>query len=63
LFSDFRPSQISASKNYQRGARAIQWTAEDRNNDRLEYAVYYREVGETEFKTLRENLRENIRDD
>ncbi len=45
---------------YQRGARALQWTAEDRNGDRLEYAVYFREVGETEFKLLRERLRENF---
>jgi sugar lactone lactonase YvrE len=43
---------------YQRGARSILWTAEDRNGDRLEYDVYYREINETNFKLLRENLRE-----
>jgi hypothetical protein len=45
---------------YQRAARALQWTAEDRNGDKLEYDVYYREAGEADFKLLRENLRENF---
>ncbi len=45
---------------YQRGARALQWTAEDRNGDRLEYTVRYREASENNFKLLRENLRENF---
>jgi sugar lactone lactonase YvrE len=45
---------------YQRAARSLQWTAEDRNGDKLEYAVYYREIGENDFKLLRENLRENF---
>ena len=45
---------------YQKGARALQWTAEDRNGDKLEYAVYYREVGETDLKLLRGDLRDNF---
>lgn len=45
---------------YQRGARSLQWTAEDRNGDRLEYAVFYREAGETNFKLLKDGLRENF---
>lgn len=45
---------------YQRGALALQWTAEDRNGDRLEYAVYFREASETDFKLLRDNLRDNF---
>ncbi|CAN5206493.1 hypothetical protein BH10ACI1_BH10ACI1_34430 [soil metagenome] len=45
---------------YQRGARSILWTAEDRNGDKLEYDVYYRETGETTFKLLHENLRDNF---
>jgi WD40 repeat protein len=45
---------------YQRGARALQWTAEDRNGDRLEYAVYYREAGEANFKLLKDGLRDNF---
>ena len=51
---------IPPRRVYQRGARALQWTAEDRNGDRLEYTVYYREVSETDFKLLSENLRENF---
>jgi sugar lactone lactonase YvrE len=51
---------IAPRRVYQRGATSLQWTAEDRNNDKLEYAVYYREIGETNFKLLRENLTENF---
>lgn len=47
-------------KVYQRGARGIQWTAEDRNNDKLVYDVFYREIGETNFKLLKENLEETF---
>jgi hypothetical protein len=53
-------ANVPPRRVYQRAARALQWTAEDRNGDRLEYAVLYREVGETNFKLLRENLRENF---
>ncbi len=53
-------ANIPPRRIYQRGARSLQWTAEDRNGDRLEYAVYYREADETDFKLLRENLRENF---
>lgn len=45
---------------YQRGARSLIWTAEDRNGDRLEYAVYYRAANETTFRLLKENLRETF---
>jgi hypothetical protein len=45
---------------YQRGATSLQWTADDRNNDKLEYSVYYRETSETNFKLLKENLTENF---
>ncbi|MGI8788202.1 MAG: hypothetical protein ACR2HG_10625 [Pyrinomonadaceae bacterium] len=51
---------IPPRKIYQRAARALQWTAEDRNSDKLEYAVYYREAGEANFKLLKDNLRENF---
>lgn len=53
-------TNIPPRRLYQRGARSLQWTAEDRNGDRLEYAVYYREVNETDFKLLRDNLRDNF---
>lgn len=45
---------------YQRGATSLQWTAEDRNGDKLVYDVYYREVGESAFKALREGLADNF---
>lgn len=53
-------TNIPPRRVYQRGARALQWTAEDRNGDRLEYRVYYREASESNFKLLRENMRENF---
>ncbi|HEX9960993.1 MAG TPA: hypothetical protein VGB00_08675 [Pyrinomonadaceae bacterium] len=52
--------QIPPRRIYQRGARALQWTAEDRNADRLEYAVYYREASEANFKLLKDGLRDNF---
>ncbi|HEX8748302.1 MAG TPA: hypothetical protein VF717_14095 [Pyrinomonadaceae bacterium] len=45
---------------YQRGARSLQWQAEDRNGDTLEYAIYYRSLGESSFRLLKEKLRENF---
>lgn len=45
---------------YQRGARSLQWTAEDRNGDKLSYDVYYKEVGESNYKLLRENITDNF---
>ena len=45
---------------YQRGATSLQWTAEDRNGDKLIYDVYYKEVGDTNFKLLRGGLTENF---
>ncbi|MDQ2747189.1 MAG: WD40 repeat domain-containing protein, partial [Acidobacteriota bacterium] len=51
---------IPPRRIYRRGARSLQWTAEDRNGDKLEYAVYFREINETNFKLLKENLRDNF---
>jgi sugar lactone lactonase YvrE len=45
---------------YQRGATALQWTAEDRNGDRILYSVFYREAGETAFKLLRSDMTDNF---
>ena len=45
---------------FQRGARALQWQAEDRNSDTLEYAVYYRSLGESNFRMLKDHLRETF---
>lgn len=55
------PNTVVAPRRiYQRAATSLQWTAEDRNGDRLEYAVFYREAGETNFKPLRDNLTDNF---
>lgn len=53
-------SQVPPRRIYQRGARALQWQAEDRNGDTLEYAVYYRSLNETAFRLLKDKLRENF---
>src|SRR5205814_9576747 len=45
---------------YQRGARSLQWQAEDRNGDTLEYAVYYRPLNETNFRLLKDHIRETF---
>ncbi len=51
---------IPPRRAYQRGAKSLQWTAEDRNADRLEYALYYRGINEPSFKLLRDDLRDNF---
>jgi hypothetical protein len=38
----------------------LQWQAEDRNGDQLEYDVYYRAAAEQTFHLLKENLRDNF---
>ena len=45
---------------YQRGARSLQWAAEDRNGDKLVYDVLYKEVNDPDFKPLREGLTDNF---
>ena len=45
---------------FQRGARSLQWQGEDRNSDTLEYAVYYRSLGEANFRLLKEHLRDTF---
>lgn len=45
---------------YQRGATSLQWTAEDRNGDKIAFDVYYKEVGIGDFKLLRGDLTENF---
>jgi hypothetical protein len=53
-------TQAPPRRVYQRGARALQWQGEDRNNDALEYAVYYRSLSETSFRLLKEHVRETF---
>ena len=45
---------------YQRGARAFQWAAEDRNGDRVVFDVYFKENADAAWKPLRENISENF---
>lgn len=53
-------AQAPPRRVYQRGARALQWQAEDRNGDTLEYAVYYRSLNETAFRLLKDHIRETF---
>jgi hypothetical protein len=53
-------AQIQPRRLYQRGARALQWQAEDRNGDTLEYAIYYRSLNEGAFRLLKDKLRDNF---
>ncbi|MFN0277904.1 MAG: hypothetical protein ACKVRN_04800 [Pyrinomonadaceae bacterium] len=51
---------IPPRRVYQRGATSLQWTAEDRNGDKMVYDIYYKEVGDTNFKLLRGEQTENF---
>lgn len=42
----------------QRGAISMQWQAEDRNSDSVEYSIYYRAANSTEYFPLKLNFRE-----
>jgi hypothetical protein len=53
-------AQAPPRRIYQRGARSLQWQAEDRNGDTLEYAVYYRPLNENAFRLLKDKLRDNF---
>jgi sugar lactone lactonase YvrE len=52
--------QTPPRRLFQRGARSLQWQGEDRNSDTLEYAVYYRSLGESNFRLLKEHIRESF---
>ncbi|CAN5486885.1 hypothetical protein BH10ACI3_BH10ACI3_14930 [soil metagenome] len=51
---------VPPRKVFQRGATSLQWTAEDRNGDKLVYDVYYKEVGDAASKLLRGDLTDNF---
>ena len=51
--------QIPPRKLFQRGAISLQWTAEDRNGDSLEYAVFYRAAAGGEWLPLKTGMKEN----
>ncbi len=52
-------AQIPPRRVFQRGAISLQWQAEDRNGDAVEYSVYYRNASGGEFYPLKANLRDN----
>ena len=43
---------------FQRGAASLQWQAEDRNGDQIEFAVHYRNAAGGDFFPLKTGLRE-----
>jgi hypothetical protein len=43
-------------KVYQKGLQTFVWKADDDNDDRLQYDVFYRREGETAWKPLKRNL-------
>jgi hypothetical protein len=49
-----------ARKVYLRGARAFQWTAEDRNGDDLVFDVYYKEARDSSYKLIEKNIDANF---
>src|SRR5256885_10248060 len=53
-------AQTPPRRIFQRGARSLQWQAEDRNGDTLEYAIFYRPLNETTFRLLKDKLRDNF---
>jgi len=53
-------AQAPPRRVFQRGARSLQWQAEDRNGDTLEYTVSYRALNETNFRLLKDHVRETF---
>ena len=51
--------QIPPRKIFQRGAISLQWTAEDRNGDPLEYSVWYRAAAGGEWFALKTGMKES----
>ncbi|MBL8149729.1 MAG: hypothetical protein JNN15_07355 [Blastocatellia bacterium] len=53
------PTNLQPRKVFQKGARSIQWQAEDRNADPLLYSIDYRLVGEQQWRLLVKDLKNN----
>lgn len=53
-------ASVPPRKVYQRGARSFQWTAEDRNGDKIIYDVLYKERSDADYKLLKENITDNF---
>ncbi len=47
-------------RTYQKGLQTFQWRAEDGNDDRLEYDVFYRRDSETAWRPLKRDLAESL---
>jgi hypothetical protein len=50
------PAPGLGRKVYQKGLQTFVWKADDDNDDRLQYDVFYRREGETGWKTLKQGL-------
>ncbi|MEO6725470.1 MAG: hypothetical protein ABIU20_10160, partial [Blastocatellia bacterium] len=50
---------IPPRRVFQRGAISLQWQAEDRNGDTLEYSVFYRSANTNNYYPLKAGFREN----
>ncbi len=51
---------VQPRRAYQRGARAFHWTSDDRNGDKLEFDIYFKEAAEANYRLLRTNVAENF---
>ena len=50
------PSPSLGRRIYQKGLQTFVWKADDQNDDRLQYDVFYRREGETSWKALKRGL-------
>lgn len=53
-------ASVPPRRVYLRGATSLQWTAEDRNGDKVVYDLCYKEVGDANFKLLRADMADNF---
>ncbi len=51
---------IPPRRVYQRGALSLQWQAEDRNGDSLEYSIFYRNAAGSDFYPIKTGLKDNF---
>lgn len=47
-------------RTYQKGIQVFAWQADDDNNDRLTYALYYRREGDADWRLLRRDIFDTI---
>ncbi len=53
------PINIQPRKVFQKGARSLQWQAEDRNSDTLSYSIFYRTSNESQWHSLVSDIKSN----